>query len=177
MPSLAKILDETQHLSPLRRKLRRLGFPGEAQWIQLAIERGCTHYQRPGPAVQDPGKEQISNGELLTALLLSENKYNPDNIRIAGQLLGGETELKKILMLAKQERVETCLRHIAQQGHSVEPENEMWRVLLQSLPIRNPPQGTLPHLDRFTTLTGFGPGKLRIPPRKKWLRPIPASNG
>ena len=171
MNSLGKMLGETQHLSPLSRKMRRMGFPTEEHLVQLAISRGCSHYRRPGPPVQDPGKEQIQDAELLTALLLSENTYNPDFIRIAGQLLGGESDLQTVLKLAKKERVETCLRHIAQQGHTIEPENEIWTKLLQDLPMRNPPTGILPHSDRFITLSGFGRGKLRTPPGKHWLRP------
>lgn len=171
MKSLGNALAETQHISPLSRKMKRLGFPSPDHLIQLAIHRGCTHYRRPGPTIQDPGTSQISNAELIAALLLSQNPYNPDLIRIAGQLLGAEPDPRPILKLAKQERFETCLRHIALQGTKLEPHHPLWQSLLQNLPDRHPPNGILPHSDRFTSFATFTPRNLRSPPQKIWLRP------
>ncbi len=172
MNVLGDMLHETRILSPVRRKLRRFGFPTEAHLVQLAIHRGCRHYLQPGPPIQDPGPALISNLEIAAALLSNEALYNPTFIRVAAQLIGGENNPESILRIADMERIQTPLRHIAQAGHRIEPDNPFWKTLLERLPKRNPPEGVLPHSDRFTTESTLHAGQLHRARPKRWLRPV-----
>ena len=173
MPLLAQILGQTTHLSPLARKLKRLGLPDAQSWWQLAVQRGCRHYAAGLPDVDDPGETRLDNSELLTALLLGQNAYDPALIRIAGQLLGGEPDAARVIFLARQERVLTPLRHVVEQALVVEPANPYWRLLADKLPVAKPAEGLLPHRTRFTTSVTTGPLRLRSPAREVWLRPAP----
>lgn len=172
MKTLGEALHETRMLSSVRRKLRRLGFPTEAHWVQLAILRGCVHYQQEGPHVMDPGPKVLRNLEVAAGLLSNESVYDPTFVRIAAQLIGGETDPDAILRMAKLERLETPLRHIAQAGNTIEPDHTLWQTLLDRLPERTPPEGILPHTDRFTTEGPIRAGQLRMKRPKRWLRPF-----
>ncbi|MCC5848360.1 MAG: hypothetical protein JJU29_09715 [Verrucomicrobia bacterium] len=171
MKTLGEALQETRILSPVRRKLMRHGFPTEAHWVQLATLRGCHHYQEQGPHVIDPGPDCISNLEIAAALLSNESKYNPTFIRVAAQLISGESTPDAILRIADMERLQTPLRHIAEAGKTIEPDNVFWTTLLINLPPRRPPAGILPHRDRFTTEAPIHAGQLRMARSKLWLRP------
>ncbi|MCC5850916.1 MAG: hypothetical protein JJU29_22740 [Verrucomicrobia bacterium] len=171
MKTLGEALQETRILSPVRRKLRQLGFPTETYWVQLAILRGCHHYQEPGPPVIDPGPDRISNLEIAAALLSNESEYNPTFVRVAAQLVSGGSTSDAILRIANMERLHTPLRHIAEAGKAIEPDNSFWTTLLKNLPSRRPPEGILPHRDRFTTEAPLHAGQLRMKRSKLWLRP------
>lgn len=171
MPLLAEILGQTVHLSPLARKLKRLGLPDAQAWWQLAVQRGCCHYAASLPEVTDPGTTLLDNAELLTSLLLGQNEYNPTLIRVAGQLLGGETDMRKILLLARRERVEPQLRYLADCAAQIEPANPLWKELGAPLRAAGIAPGILPHRTRFTTSVPTAPLRLRSPPREVWLRP------
>lgn len=170
MIRLAETLGETWHVSPLARKFRRLGLPTLESWMQLAVQRGCTHYRNGMDPVLDPGKEQISNAELAVALLLGENETNTRAIRLAGQLMGGETSTGELVKLGTMERVLRRIRYIAERGREVEPEVPLWQELCRKLPPDGYPSGLLPHRDRFTTQSPVRRGKLGEPPALNWLR-------
>ena len=172
---MGEALHETRMLSSVRRKLQRLGFPTEAHWVQLAIQRGCNHYWQKGPSVIDPGPESISNLEIATSLLANESAYHPTFVRIAAQLISGETDPDAVLRMAKLERFETPLRHIAEAGKTIEPDQILWTKLLEKLPDRSPPEAVLPHRDRFTTEAPVQAGQLRLKRSKQWLRPSPST--
>ncbi|MEX2608220.1 MAG: hypothetical protein WD708_12830 [Kiritimatiellia bacterium] len=177
MNTLGKALRETSHLSPLQRKLDRLGLKDSENWIQLGIHRGCGHYRRKGPMVKDPGTDTLSNLELAVALLLNGNIYDPVNIRVAAQLLSGESDVDKTLFLTEKERVWTGLRYIAACGSILDPDNTYWKKLIEKLPSNSPPKGVLPHPDRFTTESPPLRGQLGCARQRIWLRPNPGKPG
>ena len=172
MNTLAEALGETSHLSVLAHKLKRLELPLANDWRQLAVQRGCRHYQTDRPTVEDPGEDRLSNAELIVALLLGQNPDDLDLVRIAGQLLGGEFDLAELLALAKKERVERRLRYLADQACEIEPTNIFWKQLRARLPSQHYDAGQLPHKTRFAVPTRKPtPRSLRQPTLWQWLRP------
>lgn len=159
MRTLAEALGETCHLSPLARKLRRLGLPDVQSWMQLAVQRGCTHYQTDTEPVRDPGEGEVSNTELAVALLLGETPYNPRAIRIAGALLSDCHDPGVLMDLGHRERVLPRIRYIAEQGAQVETDHPLWSDLMERIPCRPYPKGLLPHRDRFT-VSAAGPREM-----------------
>ncbi len=92
MPTVAKQLGQAPHLSPLLRRLRKMGLAEPEDLRRLAVARGCTHYRRPddiNPLV-DPGSAQVSNLELAIAMVTAAQSFDPVLVRCAAQLLSGE---------------------------------------------------------------------------------------
>lgn len=170
MKTLAEALGETSHLSPLAKKLRRLGISTPEQWKQLAVLRGCAYYQQEHVTVVDPGKNLVSNLELAVALLLGDTPYDLTAIRMAGQLLSEESDVDAIIRLAQKERVSRRIRYIADKGSEVEPENPLWSGLCENLQEHSYPPGRLPHVDRFTVDVGGGREALGKPRQTQWLK-------
>jgi len=174
--TLAERLGSTPHLSPLLRKMRRLGFGDPDALLRLAVRRGCAHYAPPDyhPAqVRDPGTDRLSNLDLAVALCSAAQEYDPRLVRCAAQLLSsGEIDAAALVRAAQMERCEPVIAHIAQaavefdSGHAAH-----WRTVLARLRVRRPPPaGTLPHRSRFMLEVGLTDP--RAPkPRAVWLRP------
>lgn len=169
MKTLAETLGETWHLSPLARKLRRLGLPDVHSWMQLAVQRGCAHYQTNAEPVRDPGQGDVSNMELAVALLLGENPYDPRAIRLAGALLSDCRDSGELMALGHRERVGSRIRYIAEKGAQVEPKRPLWRELMERIPSRPYQDGLLPHRDRFTTPSAGPREMLRGAGGNRWI--------
>jgi hypothetical protein len=172
-PTLAQKLGDVNHVSPLLRKVRQLSGCSEEQvgdWLlKCAVERGATHYERefwPGLPQDSPA---VSNTEIGVALCLGHMRWDPANIRAAGQLLSApDIDPKALARLAVQERVEPVLLCIAEAASRVGRDLEPWAWLRAHLRHRHKVRTDfLPHWSRFVNQTGvtaFGGG-----PRIDWL--------
>ena len=103
------MLGVTYHMSPLRMKMIRLGLPDSKQRQTLAFQRGCDSYHAVTDRVEDPGISALSNKELALSLLLGELPYDPQAIRVSGQLFSGDVTIIKILRIAESERLKPFL--------------------------------------------------------------------
>ena len=154
MKTLNQMLGMTYQLSPLRRKLIRLGLADFKEWQTLAVQRGCTHYPAVLGPVDDPGLEILSNEELGLVLLLGELPYDPQAIRIAAQLLSGVIDVDEVLAIAERERLEHLLHRMAGDILSFGIEHENWQKILESTKPRDFPVGVLPHRSRYVADQG-----------------------
>lgn len=181
--TLAHKLGTTAHISPLLMKARRLGLRGAEDFERLAIERGCRYYDLQGDSLRvredargyASGTQQeratLSNEELAMALFSICLTSSQHRLRLGAAMLGAEgNSPSRIASLAVQERCEVVVRHVAQCGRTVEPENAFWTDLLSRLPETVPPAvDTLPHITRFVAMTGFTRrGRETI---MQWIRP------
>jgi len=148
------MLGMTYHKSPLRMKLHRLGLPDPKQWQTLAVQRGCTHYPTVSKPVKDPGLDLLSNEELGLVLLLGELPYDPQAIRVAAQLLSGEVDVERVLLIAKRERLECLLNRIASDILSFGINHLNWQKILDSTNSREFPLAVLPHPTRYVVDQG-----------------------
>jgi hypothetical protein len=177
--TVAEQIGQTPHLSPLLRRLRRLGFTQPDDLRRLAVFRGCQHYRRPGDdndPPRDPGTHVVSNEELVIALVSGAQQFDPIFIRCAAQLASGEaTSMVRLAQLAREERATPVLRHIARAGlKTASPGQQGWNDLLARLPVTAEIQdGRLPHPSRFVSETGLiRRGKvLDRSGDRVWLRP------
>ena len=186
MITLARKLGTTEHHSLLLRKAREMGLHNAAELIGLAVARGCQHYgggSEPVPATP-PSRETFSDEELAVALLSPCLPYSPRALRVGAQMLGSRgNHPLRLALLARRERAETVVRHIATAGRQTEPEELFWQELLAALPPVSPfrsilPTGVLPHPSRFRSETGLTtPSSLFTggDPQVTWLRPSPSS--
>jgi len=161
IPRLAERLGQTCHLSPLLRKLEAAAQGEELSscLMEAAVRRGAKHYQNTyDPPTRYPAQfDRLANEELGIALCLAELPYDPLNIRVASDVLSAPgNELGKIILLARQERCELIVRHIAECGHRVEPDNPAWGRILSELEARDfRNTDFLPGWTRFVSMTGF----------------------
>jgi len=179
--TLANRLGTTQHLSPLLMKAKRLGFKSPEDLERLAVLRGLRYYDPYGDSVAPfagqahPPKplfaDSFTNEELAVALLSPVTPYSMQRLRMSAAMMAADGNNPKIITrLAKWERSESIVRHIASCGQQAEPDNPFWSHLLEELPESPPhPDDALPHLSRFVAMTGLtraGKGSLM-----KWIRP------
>ena len=174
MTSLAARLGESRHASVLLRRLRRLGLRDLRDLVAIAVQRGCTHYRSAaaGSDANDPGREELPDEELIVALLAGESPFDPIALRCAAQLASGEdVDAGRLAFLARRERCERALAHIARAGvEHDEQGRRFWSTLMSSLrPVPPVPPGVLPHWTRFAALTGVRPnGGAEM--KSVWLR-------
>ena len=186
MITLASKLGMPAHHSRLLRRAGAVGLPDAAALIALAVARGCRHYQGGLEAVpaSPVSQEAFSDEELAIALLSPCLPYSPRAIRVGAQMLGSRrNQPARLALLARRERAENVVRHVAVAGRQTEPEEPFWQELLAALPPASPhrsvlPTGVLPHPSRFRSETGltnpFGSavgGGLPV----TWLRPVSSS--
>ena len=178
--SLAHRMGTSAHLSPLLRKAHRLGLRDARDLEQLALDRGLRYFG--SPAQQDHGAQNLramsaekalslTNEELAIALINPAAPYSLNRIRMAAAIIAGEgISASRILRLARMERCETVVGHIAMSGAKVEPDNPLWRFLLKNLPEGTPPNpDVLPHISRFVAMSGITRyGKQNS---MQWIRP------
>lgn len=148
----------TTPVSPLLRKARRLGLRGVESFVSLAVARGCGHYASPvSLPVGAPGRNKLSDEELTVLLLVGENRYEPMAIRCAAQLArSSHVSIPGLARMAKMEKVERVLAHIARAGLAHDPDGAgFWQDLLDRIvapPERDEPD--LPHWTRFVSMPG-----------------------
>lgn len=179
--TLAKRLGTTHHLSPLLMKASRVGLKNPADLEKLAINRGLRYYDPHGDSMADPiaraesshspGEHAFSNEELALALLSPAAPYSQHRLRMSAAMLAAEgNKPETIALLARRERSEPIIRHIACCGITAEPENPFWSSLLQMLPQSPAPaKDILPHITRFVAMTGLN--RTGKGPFMKWIRP------
>lgn len=187
MITLAEKLGVPVHHSLLLRKARSAGLHDSSALIGLAVVRGCQHYHG-GPEPQPtkpPSLAAFSDEELVIALLSPCLPYNPRAVRVGAQMLGSRrNQPARLALLARRERAETVVRHIAAAGQQTEPDEPFWQELLAALPPASPPRsvlppGVLPHPSRFRSEIGLLNPFNSVPGGKHrvtWLRPRSSSN-
>jgi hypothetical protein len=75
-----------------------------------------------------------------------------------------------IVRLAKMERGEAVVRHVALAGQRFERENPFWRELLSLLPVLPAPKSSVvPHPTRFVAMTGIT--RRGVETVTEWIRP------
>lgn len=179
LPTLAAQLGMTVHLSPLLKKAERLGLSVPGDLERLAIQRGCRYYA-PGEeswlsCKEDEGLRErgrrLSKAELAIALLSICLPKSQHRLRLGACLLATPgLSHEEIIRLAKQERVETVVRHIGNCGRNVEPDEFFWKALMDSLgPADSANTDPLPHISRFVAMTGLTRrGRETV---MQWIRP------
>ena len=183
-PTLAQRLGTTPHLSPLLMKARRLGLRTPEDHERLAVRRGLRYYSQPGeidrlkeePTDYPVGRKDFpldvfSNEELSIALLSLSWPFSQNRLRMgAAMLAAAGVSSERLVHLARQERCESVLCHIARCGQKVEPEQSFWPALVDALSeAKTYPPDVLPHLTRFVAMTGFTRrGKETV---MQWIRP------
>jgi hypothetical protein len=160
--------------SPLLRKIECLvdGRPVLQCLRQLAVERGCRHYENAfeAPDSLPQALRTLTSEEVIVALCLAHFGRQPLDIRIAGELLSAEgVDVSRIAILAAQESCADVVAYIAKVGQKVEPAYPLWQALLKALPQdRTGFHMQLPHWSRFVSMTGISRnGGKHI----EWLRP------
>lgn len=180
--TLAHRLGTSAHISPLLQKAKRLGVRTPEDLECIAVSRGLRYFGSPDPipdahlretAMPAFDPQRFPNEELAIALMSPSLPYSLTRLRMAGALLGANgVTAQKILRLARLERCETIVRHIAQCAAQVEPRNPFWASLLTHLPL-SPPAApdVLPHLTRFIAMSGLDrTGRANL---RQWIRPTP----
>lgn len=149
---------------------------------RLAVRRGLRYYDcfaessesrqdvGAAPANEDVG--DFSNEELALALLSLATPYSLHRLRMGAAMLAAEgNSPEKITRLAQRERCGLLVRHIAQCGQQVEPDNPFWNSLLDHFPAPSKPvdPDVLPHPSRFVAMSGLSRrGKGLV---MQWIRP------
>ncbi len=162
MKSLAEQLGTTGHLSPLLMKARRLGLAEPEDLERLAILRGCRYYDSK---IAEPAEKRadwrsvsvddFTHTELAIALLSVSLPKSQIRLRMGAAMLGAEgIQAREVVRRARMERCESVVRHIAQCGGQVEPDNPFWKSLLEGLPESEPKPWVLPDITRFVAMTG-----------------------
>lgn len=172
MITLARQIGETAHCSLLQRKARRHGLADLTSIMRLAVARGARHYASVyPPAESDPGADAISNEELVALLLLGAQPFEPFALRCAAQIIS-LCDLRRLSLIARQERVGRPLAHIARAGISHDSgQAARWQELLALLGCPAPvAPGRLPHWSRFVSHSGT---TRRGIPRTDWLHASP----
>jgi hypothetical protein len=179
--TLANRLGTTFHLSPLLMKAKRLGFVSPEDLEKLAVLRGLRYYDPFGDSIANlTGQAGVpnlhrddifTNEELAVALLSPAIPYSMQRLRMGAAIMAADgNDPKTIARLAKWERSESIVRHIASCGHQVEPNHPFWSQLLEALPESPPyPADTLPHRTRFVAMTGIT--RAGKEPLMQWIRP------
>lgn len=173
--AIARLLGTTAHLSPLLRRIRRLGYHPPDDLLRLAALRGCMHYSTADSIVNqcyDCGQDRLSNAELAIALVSGGAQGDARHIRVAAQLLGSaDVSVDEVSRLARLERCVPILHYIAEAGCRNDSDDpDFWRSLLETLPQTPPvPEGRMPHPSRFMSQPGWTPPS-RPPRPATWLR-------
>lgn len=171
MVTLAETLSMTAPVSVLKHKARRLGVDDVRSMIALAVERGCDHYAAEQGPTMDPGRKALTDEELVILLLAGGNSYEPNAIRCAAQLSRSKQVTSAgLVRLAKMEKTERVLAHIAHAGTQYDPEGfYFWNEILAGLgAVGFLPEPALPHWSRFVSMPGRQRSGFVAP---KWLIP------
>ena len=177
--TLARRMGTTAHISPLLMKAKRIGLKKPEDLEELAVQRGLRYYDsyhEKNLPTKDTSQDTLSNEELALVLISLETPYSPQRLRMSAAMIAAEdNKPETIALLAKRERSESIVRHIAQCGSETEPNNPFWKKLLSQLPpSAAPATDVLPHLTRFVAMTGLtraGKGN-----RMQWIRPTKTQN-
>lgn len=158
--TLARRLGETTHVSGLAIRLARLSGAGDRlpQWLlKTAVGRGAKHYQRDFDPSLPPDNPVIPDEEIGVALCLGQMPDDPWFIRAAAQLLSSpRVDPHRLAQLARMERVEPVMLHIAAASERVGEVSEPWATLRRQLhPRRAVRTEALPHWTRFALLAGL----------------------
>jgi len=160
MMTLASTLGSTSPVSLLRHKAGRLGIKTLAAAIALAAARGCRHYTNPewGSAPIDPGREILSNEELVILLLVGDYPCNLQAVRCAAQLARAPGISPAVVAnLAMKEKTTRVMAHIARAGIAHDENGRaFWQEILRlSGEPEQRREPTLPHWSRFMAMPGL----------------------
>lgn len=158
MPTLAQTLQTTGPVSLLLRKARRMGLRDTADYIALAVARGCIHYRAAAKSGAKPREADLGNDELTILLLIGENPYDPTAIRCAANLARSpDIRPERLARLAVMEKCERVLAHIARAGAAHDSEGRcFWNEILRLMPAQPARrEADLPHWSRFVSMPGI----------------------
>ena len=160
MLTLANALGCTSPVSLLRHKAMRLGIHSLAAAIGLAVTRGCRHYANPEgePIPTTPGREKLSDEELVMLLLVGDYPCDLQAVRCAAQLARAPGIVPSILVdLAVKEKATRTLAHIARAGIAHDSTGkEFWQEVLRlSGEPAHRAEPALPHWSRFVAMPGL----------------------
>ena len=162
-------------------KAKRLGYTSPEDLERLAVLRELRYYDLLGDSVANSTEatklseisfdRTFTNEELAVALLSPAIPYSMQRLRMSAAIMAADgNDPKAVARLAKWERSESIVRHIASCGHQVEPDHPFWSQLLEDLPESPPhPNDTLPHRSRFVAMTGITRAGKK--PLMQWIRP------
>jgi hypothetical protein len=135
--TLAQRLGITAPESPLRWKLIRLTerFPSpsavnvESWLVDVANSRGARVMRRQElPGDFTVPESELSNEELVVALMLPCLADEPPMLRLAAQLISrGLVDGTQLLVVARREGVLRVLANLAAQALRVAPDHQLWR--------------------------------------------------
>lgn len=170
--TLARRMGEVPHVSGLLRRVAQLSGAGDrvSEWLfMVAVARGARHYQRKFDATLPPDYAAITDEEIGVGLCLGELPYDLDRLRVAAQLLSSpKVDAPRLCWLARQERCEPVLLHLAHLAARFAPELHPWAYLRQNLPPRSVPRtDALPQWTRVVSHTGVN--LHGGPPQTDWL--------
>jgi len=143
--TLAERLGKTWHVSPLEMKLRRLQgtnprISRETWLLTIAVSRGVTVVFPPRETGEKesrafPDRQDLTNEELVTGILLLQRADQPQLLRAAAQLISrGEASPSPLLRMARRERTGPVLKALATLALRVDPDHRAWRTILEALP-------------------------------------------
>lgn len=163
-------------------KARGLGLSVPEDLERLAVLRGCCYYRAESDSRSEEssnvpdllagiGENVFSNEELAMALLSPSLPKSRARLRLGGAMLAADgNRVHAIVRLARLERSEAVVRHIAECGNRVEPDNLFWSELLMALPNSEVKSDVLPHISRFVAMTGITQHGLETV--MQWIRPV-----
>lgn len=160
MERLADRLGLTVHQSILDRRLRRLmrvyaSTQSPENWLMdVAHARGARVVCRPAEGDNEnftsPPPDVFANEELVIAICLLQRADEPQILRLAAQLISrGAVNVKRLLLLARRERVEIVLGEMALQALKVEPTHDVWTQIADAFPVRTPLRSPIVHWQRL----------------------------
>jgi hypothetical protein len=158
---LADRLGTPTHCSVLRYRLSTLSlrYPSQGagcleDWLlDVANARGAGFVLRYPPAAPDfrpPGLAELTNEDLVVAILQPHNLDRPQMIRAAAQLISqAAVEPSRLLGSARRERADRVLADLARSAVRVEPAHRIWSVLAHALANQRPLRAPILHWTRL----------------------------
>jgi len=158
---LADRLGLTVHQSLLDRRLRRLmrAYPSNQSqspenWLMdVAYARGARVVCREDGGEKDfmpPPADVFANEDLVVAICLLQRVDEPQRLRLAAQLISrGAVNVKRLLLLARRERVEVVLGEMAFQALKVEPAHDLWARIADAFKVRPALRSPIIHWQRL----------------------------
>jgi hypothetical protein len=102
------------------------------------------------PSFEPPGRDKLTDEELVIGLLLLQNINSPQVIRLAAQLISrGELNRRELARLAVLERVGFVLGSLAQEALRADPEHALWSWLRKVFQNETGPAAPLLHYTRL----------------------------
>lgn len=161
MNTLAKRLGLTTHTSVLDYKIRNLfaAYPSNTaelveDWLlDVANARGAKVVQRDDPpdkAFRPPPADKLSDEELAVAICMTQRLDRPQLLRLSAQIITrGLIDIRRLIHIAKMERIEPVIGEMAKQAMKVDPEHPVWKLLADAFPPQKALRSPIIHWQRL----------------------------